>query len=332
MLKKYTLLVAFAVYISAALNITTYTYKTVGDLKIELDVYTPSTAAPINGYPVVLALHPGGLLAGSKDGALTDQEFNEAVNRGWVVVPIDHRLLPGVFFDDIYEDVQDAYQWVHTELPKITPVNLDAIILFGRSAGGGLAVLGGYKFSPRPKAIIGFYSFCTNWTDPYAYKPETPVNPLIVAAANFYSKPVVTEFNPTKFPDPKDDLWNAAVDSGKIGWMVTTHDPNFPSDQIIAKLREYSATEHVDENYPPTYLAHGLADTVVPYSQSVQFANVLLRNNIPYILDLVPNVNHAFDNDTALFQQYVLPAFDFAQKYIESETTTKTPDVKFLEI
>jgi len=37
----------------------------------------------------------------------------------------------------------------------------------------------------------------------------------------------------------------------------------------MAKLREFSATEHVDENYPSTYLAHGLADTYVPYSQSV---------------------------------------------------------------
>jgi len=179
MLNKFILLLACIIYITTANNVTTYIYKTVGDAKIDLDVYTPSVAPPVCGYPVVFGLHPGGLIAWGKQYALSPEELNEALNRGWVVVPINYRLIPGVFLEGIFEDARDAYEWVHTELPKIIPVNLDKMILFGRSAGGGLAVLSGSQFSPRPKAIIGFYSFCPNWIDPYAYEPETPFNQFL---------------------------------------------------------------------------------------------------------------------------------------------------------
>ncbi len=113
-----------------------------------------------------------------------------------------------------------------------------------------------------------------------------------------------------------------------MGWLMTTHDPNFPPEQIMEKLREFSATEHVDKDFPPTYMAHGLVDSTVPYSQSVQLANVLKENSIPYVLDLVPGANHNFDRDAAFWQDHVLPAFDFAQKYMQVGEKTM---MKFLE-
>jgi len=286
----------------------------------------PPLDHPSKGYPVFFAIHGGGDIAGSRHGGVTGQELTEVMNRGWVLVSIDYRLLPGVFLEDIFGDVQDAYNWVRTELVKIIPINTDLITVFGWSAGGGLAVMGGYLFSPRPKAVISFYPFCTNWTDPYSYKPETPVDPLIVAAANELSAPVVTEYHPTGKTDPKNILWKGALDSGKIGWLMTTHDPNFPTEQIMANLRRFSATENMDQNYPPTYLAHGLADSLVPYSQAVQLSYKLNGYNIPYVLDLVPDADHVFDGDTRFWQDHTLPAFDFVQNYMQISTveTAKT--------
>jgi len=318
MFKRYLLFLAYAVYLATAYSATTYTYKTVGDLKVELDVYLPSIAAPASGYPVFFTIHGGAYVEGSKQGSLTVQEGTEALNRGWAIVSIDYRMLPGVVLDDIVEDVQDAYKWVRTELVKTTPINPDLITVFGQSAGGGLAVISGYKLSPRPQAVIGFFSGCTNWTDPHAYNPNTPVDPLLAAAANKLSVPVVTEYTPTHSSDPRVALWTAAAKSGKMGWLAVTHDPNASTDRIIAKLKDFSAVDNVDENYPPTYLAHGLIDQVVPYSQSVELANVLEQNNIPYVLDLVPGANHGFDKDSIYWQQHILPAFDFAQKYMQS--------------
>jgi len=325
MFKKLILLFTFAAYIGAAFNATTYIYKSLGDLKFELDVYLPPVAPPSTGYPVFFAIHGGQYLYGSKNTAFTAQELTEVMNRGWALVSIDYRLLYGAVLRDMLEDVQDAYQWVRNELVKTTPININLITISGQSAGGGLATLAGYKLSPRPQAIVGFYSACTNWTESAFYRPEPAVDPLLAAAANKYAVPVVTELDQPSFSDPKMILWNAINAIGKIGWVMTTHDPNLSTEEILENLKELSAAEHVDDNYPPTYLAHGLIDAAVPYSQSVQLANKLQEFNIPHILDLVPDANHVFDVDPKFWQQHVLPAFDFVQKYMQ------TNSIKFLE-
>ena len=305
----------------AAITIQTFVYKQVGDLQIQLDVYTPPTIPASGKYPIFFCVHGGGDILGHKFMAFNEQERNEALNRHWVVVSIDYRLIPGASLNDIIQDVQDAYQWVHTELPKILPVDLNHITVFGKSAGGGLAVMSGYFLNPRPTAVVSFFPFCTNWTDPYSYKPETPVSAAIVAAANKLAVPVVAEYNMTGSTDPKQILWDAALASGKMGWLMVTHDPNLPTDQVIAQLRNLSATENIDEKFPPTYLAHGLNDTLVPYMQSVQMAFALKHKGVKFFLDLVPDANHDFDlnasNDT--WNNHVLPAFEWAQEFMGNQ-------------
>jgi len=326
-LGKFILLLACAVSLTLAANVTTYTYKTVADLNIELDVYTPPSPAPASGYPVFFAIHGGGYIMGSKKGAFTAQEYNETMKRGWVIVSINYRLLPGVFLDDVVEDIQDAYAFVRTKLPKYTRINPDNVIVFGQSAGGGLATISGYKLSPRPKVVIGMYSGRPNWTDPWAYNPDTAVNEIVVAAANKLAVPVLAEYDASGSADPRGALYAAACANHKMGWLGVTHDPSYPTDQILAKLRTLSSTENVDKNYPPTYLAHGLADGTVPYSQSVMLANSLEKFGITHVMNLVPGANHGFDSDPKFWDQYVLPAFDFAQKYISNSAPRK---VKFL--
>jgi acetyl esterase/lipase len=308
-------------------NSTIYTFKTLGSLNIKAIVYYPNITTS-DKHPVFYGVHGGGYVTGSKIDAFSFQEIDEALSRGWVVVAIDYRLSPAALIEDIVADMQDGYNWIRTELASLIPIDPDLITVFGGSAGGGMAIMAGFKLTPRPKAVISFYPYCTNFTDPYAYKPATPVSKIIVAEANNL-KEVITEYETTDLTDSRLVLFFSALADGKGGWLLTTHDPNFSTDQIMAKLRSYSATENVDANFPPTYLAHGLVDQLVPYSQSVQMANVLKAKNIPYVLDLVPGANHAFDltNPTPeMWKDHVLPAFDFAQKYM----TKSTKKIKFL--
>jgi len=319
------LLFLFAASIAAtSFAPTTYTYKTVGNLNIQLDVYTPPTSPPAGGYPVLFAIHGGAYIGGTKSSVLTGQEGTEAMKRGWVVVSINYRLMPGVILDDIIQDVQDAYSWVRTELIKKTPINPDLITIYGKSAGGGLAVLSGYKLTPRPKVVVGFYPGLTNWTDPMFYNPNTPLNPLLFVTTKMLSGPVLQEYNPSSPIDGRNVFWALALSCAKVGWFAVTHDPNLSTEKILAKLRDLSAVENVDKDYPPTYLTHGLVDTVVPYSQSVQMAEKLKEKNIPYELDLVANANHSFELDPKLWEKHVLPAFEFAAKYMQvSKKVTK---------
>ena len=238
--------------------------------------------------------------------------------RGWVAVSIDYRLAPGALIDEIMEDVQDAYDWVHNELAQNLTLDLDRITVFGQSAGGGIAVLNGYKLTPRPRVVISFYPFCTNFTDPYSFNPDTPLPDSIVMETDKLRQ-TISEYTVTGSPDPRIQLFSDAIATQKFGWVVATDNPSEPNDQLLQKLTEFSAVFNVDVNYPPTYLAHGLADALVPYNQSVQMGAVLAAQNIPYKLDLVPGANHGFDGGNIspeFWAEHVLPAFNFAAEHM----------------
>jgi len=304
-----------AAFASAApyFNATTYVYKTVGDLKIELDVYVPpKVAPPQSGYPVFFAIHGGAYIFGNKKAAFTDQEFNETMDRGWVVVSIDYRLVPGVIFDDMMEDIQDAWDWTRSNLTAIVPINPDLITVFGQSAGGGLVVICGYKLIPRPAAVVSFYPAWTNWT---VFKQKA-ISKLIVADAKRLRTPVYANYPEKGLKDPRTLLFIAAYEDHQLPWLMSTMDPKLPAEQIAAKMVEYSAAENVDTQYPPTYLAHGLKDRAVNYTQSVQLSDQLEKHNVPHVLDLVPGADHIFDYNTTFWQDHVLPAFDFVQKFM----------------
>lgn len=106
----------------------------------------------------------------------------------------------------------------------------------------------------------------------------------------------------------------------KYGWMLATKNQTETADNIEAILKQFSPVFNVDKTYPPTYLAHGLVDWVITYNQSVEMAGVLEEKNITYKLDLVPDVGHSFDfypDPTGeLWEQHILPAFDFIQPYM----------------
>jgi len=85
-------------------------------------------------------------------------------------------------------------------------------------------------------------------------------------------------------------------------------------------MKKFSVVDNIDENYPPTYLVHGLGDRLVPFNQSVQMAEKLNANKVSYTLDLVPNVDHALDFmevSPEIWKEHLLPVFDFAEKHFQ---------------
>jgi len=282
-------------------------------------VYIPPTLDSSKKYPTVLAIHGGGLYSLSKQNASSAQELNEMPSRSWIVVAINYRLIPQAVLSDIMQDVKDAYHWIRNDLACIYPINPDSIIVFGGSAGGGLTLISGFQLNPRPKALISFYPGFADFTTPEWNNLETPVSPMLLNLANRERK-LITEYQPSGPYDPRNILVYLTIKQGKIGWLYSTSDPNESSDQILAILKSFSAYYHVDDDYPPTYLIHGLKDSIVPYSQSVMMAEQLSAHGISHVLDLVPDQDHAFDlisTDQKLWKDHILPVFDFAQNYVE---------------
>ena len=247
-------------------------------------------------HPVVFATHGGAFMIGSKQGGVSDQELEEILSRGWAVVTVDYRLAPGAILDDIFEDLQDAYTWMITDLAYDVPIDINRIVLFGGSAGGGLTLINGYRLTPRPAVVIAFYPAYSNFTETTCYNPDTPFSVLLLSLVDALKEQQIAEYNMPKGPSLRMELLNLMINgSEKIGWMFTTDDPKASADIILMNLRDYSPVYNIDQDYPPTYLAHGLADSQVPYNQSVQMAAQLESNNITHKLDLIPNANHMFD-------------------------------------
>jgi acetyl esterase/lipase len=126
----------------------TYTYKTVGDIRVRADVYRPDDGKV---RPVVVWLHGGALIVGSRADVPKDL-LALCRSEGYVLVSFDYRLAPEVKLPAILDDLRDAFRWLRERGPKLFHANPARVAVAGRSAGGYLTLMAGVCVRPRPPA------------------------------------------------------------------------------------------------------------------------------------------------------------------------------------
>ena len=100
-----------------------------------LDVYAPANA---KNLPVVFWIHGGGWQAGDKsDVQVKPQAF---MDKGFVFVSTNYRLLPSVDMDTIVRDVAKSIHWVHDHIAEYGG-DPNRLFVMGHSAGAQLAAL-----------------------------------------------------------------------------------------------------------------------------------------------------------------------------------------------
>jgi acetyl esterase/lipase len=100
-----------------------------------LDVYSPTEG---KGHPIVFWIHGGGWERGDKaDVQRKPQAF---VDKGFVFVSTEYRLVPDVTIKEIAGDVAKAIRWVHDHAGQYGG-DPDKIFVMGHSAGAQLAAL-----------------------------------------------------------------------------------------------------------------------------------------------------------------------------------------------
>ena len=100
-----------------------------------LDVYAPPEA---KNLPVVFWIHGGGWQAGDKTSVqLKPKAF---VDKGFVFVSTNYRLLPDVEMDTIFRDIAKSMHWVHDHIAEYGG-DPNRILVMGHSAGAQLAAL-----------------------------------------------------------------------------------------------------------------------------------------------------------------------------------------------
>src|SRR5205085_1089386 len=98
-----------------------------------LDIYAPKGA---KNLPVVFWIHGGGWQAGNKSDV--QEKPRVFVERGFVFVSTNYRLLPTFDMETIVRDVAKSLGWVHAHIADYG-ADQQRIFVMGHSAGAQLA-------------------------------------------------------------------------------------------------------------------------------------------------------------------------------------------------
>jgi acetyl esterase/lipase len=110
-------------------------YAEAGHERQVLDVYSPSGA---KNLPVVFWIHGGGWQTGDKSSVqMKPQEF---LDKGFVFVSTNYRLLPDVEMATIFRDIAKSIHWVHDHIAEHGG-DPKRLLVMGHSAGAQLAAL-----------------------------------------------------------------------------------------------------------------------------------------------------------------------------------------------
>lgn len=100
-----------------------------------LDVYAPPAG---EGRPVVVWIHGGGWQRGDKTEV--HEKPRALLERGFVFVSVNYRLLPEATIHEMARDVARAIRWVHDHIREFGG-DPERLVVMGHSAGAQLAAL-----------------------------------------------------------------------------------------------------------------------------------------------------------------------------------------------
>jgi acetyl esterase/lipase len=267
----------------------TYTFKAVGDVAVQADVYRHSDAKP---RPVLAWLHGGALIVGGRSG-VPKQLLDLCKAEGYVLVSFDYRLAPEVKLPEIIADVQDGMRWLREDGPQLFHADPERLVVSGGSAGGYLTMMTGICLKPRPTALVAYWGYGDvdgDWyTKPSKFYRES--RPLIKKkeADLGLSKKVLTNTEGTN-PDSKarGRLYLYYRQNGLWTKEVSGIDP----DRELRKLDRFCPVRNIMPGYPPILMIHGTKDTDVPYELSANMAKELARHNVVHELVTVEGAGH----------------------------------------
>jgi len=263
----------------------TYTYKTVGDLAIKVDVHRPDDRVT---RPLAVWIHGGALIMGHREG-ISRRVKSDLLAAGFALASIDYRLAPETKLNQIIGDLEDAFSWLHANSSRLN-VNAENTAVLGGSAGGYLTLTSGFRAKPRPRVLVSFWGYGDLIGDWYS----TPSK----HARHHRSKLSADEaYEQVKGP-PISDSRNRPGDGGAF-YQFCRQKGRWPyevSGVDPAKnahyFKPFMPLSNVTKDYPPTLMIHGTADTDVPYEQSVLMQKAFQQQAVEHRLITIKDGEH----------------------------------------
>lgn len=220
------------VVVSAAAGTRTETYKTVGDVKLDLTIQFPEDWQAGDRRPAIVFFFGGGWTGGTP--GQFENQCRYLASRGMVAMCADYRVKSrhGVKAAVCVADAKSAVRWIRANAARLG-INPDRIAAGGGSAGGHLAA--------ATATLPGL-------DDPADDRSVSCVPDALVL------------FNPALVLAPVD-----GTDLG--GFLSQATADRFGCDPVAI-----SPGHHVRAGLPPTIIFHGKADTTVPYATAELFA------------------------------------------------------------
>ena len=301
---------------------TTVTYRVVEGHPILADVLRPGSDAI---RPVIVYLHGGALIGGERDLKPEYRPTREIVSlakaRGYALVSFDYRLAPETKLPAIVSDVEAAFAWLGGAGVRQFHLDPAHMVVVGDSAGGYLALLSGYRVSPKPKAIIslfGYGSLDADWYNkPNPYPAYTKKKFSEADIKPFLNGAVVSDARLRK--STYDDAYAYYLYVRQNG-LWTREVSGFDAASLASRIAPYEPVRNVDRDYPPTLLVHGTMDTDVPHEESVKMAQQFEDHGVPYIFKSVSTAEHGLVGGNPAETDQAYKTMDqFIIRYLEAK-------------
>lgn len=271
------------------------------DRKLLCDIWQPGENIKRSGLAFIF-FHGSAFYILDKDYG-TRPLFRRLAAQGHVIMDVAYRLAPETDIMGMIHDAKRAVIWMK-EHSGIYGINKDNIVLGGGSSGGHLALMTGYtsmKNEFMPADILGKDA---NVRGIVALYPATDLKALYyhtnqhLTTRNMGDQPRKT--SSTKMPAfvvraMGKDTHRLGFDKpwekvGTLAPLLGGHPDEFPE-----RYAELSPVNHVHSKCPPTLLIHGEHDIMAPVDSTKELYSLLSGKNIPTVIHLLPQCEHAFD-------------------------------------
>jgi len=249
---------------------------------LELDLYLPERQPPAGGWPVVLYLHGGGWLIGSRKDH--PARLVRLAEHEVAVASADYRFTNEAAFPAQLHDARAAVRWLRREGPGHGLAG-ERIGVWGASAGAHIAAhlaLTTAESEAAVQAMAGYFGGYDLTARAETARPD-PTLPI--------PEELRTAVWPADWPYPSARQLRALLAGVPEAELTEEH------------LRALSPVTHVHPHSPPMLLLHGTADAITSAQQSEWFAAAVRAAGGQARTVLLDGANHedpAFDDGPAI--------------------------------
>jgi len=271
------------------------------DRKLLCDIWQPPETIKASGLTFIF-MHGSAFYILDKDYG-TRPFFKHLAAQGHVIMDVAYRLAPETDLVGMINDVKRAIVWMKDNAIRYE-VDPYRIVLGGGSAGGFLALMAAYTINDKKFAPVELEEKDTSCCAVIGVYPATDLEALYYHTNQHLTtrtqlgrpkKRVPTEMPPWMKKRIGKDFHRLGFDKGfeNVGTMAPLMGGH--PDECRARYKFLSPITHVHSKCPPTLLIQGEHDIMAPVKSTKLLYSRLIEEEVPAILHILPQTDHAFD-------------------------------------